>query len=45
MIGGRIEENETPLETAIKECYKELRSNVVFDEEKLGFQFERIDKA
>ncbi len=24
MVGGKVEENETPLEAAISECYEEL---------------------
>lgn len=32
MIGGRVEENETPLEAAIREAHEELGSNAIFDE-------------
>ena len=32
MIGGKVEENETPLQAAIRECYEELGSKAIFDE-------------
>ena len=32
MIGGRVEEGETPLQAAIRECHEELGSEAVFDE-------------
>lgn len=32
MIGGRVEENETPLEAAIRECHEELGEKAIFDE-------------
>lgn len=35
MIGGRVEEGETPIEAAIRECHEELGSNAIFDSEKL----------
>jgi 8-oxo-dGTP pyrophosphatase MutT (NUDIX family) len=31
MIGGRVEENETPIEAAIRECHEELGEDAVFD--------------
>lgn len=31
MIGGKVEENETPLEAAIRECHEELGKNAIFD--------------
>ena len=31
MIGGRVEEGETPLEAAIRECHEELGNEVIFD--------------
>ena len=31
MIGGRVEEGEPPLETAIRECHEELGSEAIFD--------------
>lgn len=44
MIGGRVEENETPLKAAIRECHEELGSNAIFDEEKfeLVMDFDEI---
>ncbi len=35
MIGGRVEENEIPLEAAIRECHEELGAKALFDENKL----------
>ena len=35
MIGGRVEENETPLEAAVRECHEELGNKAIFDETKL----------
>ena len=35
MIGGRVEENETPLQAAIRECHEELGNKALFDESKL----------
>ena len=32
MIGGRVEDFETPLEAAIRECHEELGKNAIFDE-------------
>lgn len=34
MIGGKVEENETPLQAAIRECYEELGEKAIFDESK-----------
>lgn len=31
MIGGRVEEGESPFEAAIRECHEELGSDAVFD--------------
>lgn len=31
MIGGRVEDEETPLEAAIRECYEELGDEAIFD--------------
>ena len=31
MIGGRVEEGETPLEAAIRECHEELGDEAIFD--------------
>ena len=44
MIGGRVEENETPLEAAIRECHEELGSLAIIDETKfeLVMDFDEI---
>lgn len=31
MIGGKVEDGETPLEAAIRECHEELGENAIFD--------------
>lgn len=31
MIGGRVEDNETPIEAAIRECHEELGDKAIFD--------------
>lgn len=40
MIGGRVEENETPLEAAIRECHEELGKEAIFDENLLALVME-----
>ena len=35
MIGGRVEEGETPLEAAIRECHEELGNEAIFDSNKI----------
>lgn len=35
MIGGRVEEDETPLIAAIRECHEELGNQAIFNEENL----------
>ena len=35
MIGGKVEENETPLQAAIRECHEELGKKANFDEKQL----------
>ena len=40
MIGGRVEENETPLEAAIRECHEELGKDAIFDENKIELVME-----
>jgi len=44
MIGGKVEENETPLEAAIRECHEELGDKAVFDESlfELVMEFDEI---
>lgn len=44
MIGGRIEENETPLEAAIRECHEELGDKAKFNENniELVMEFDEI---
>lgn len=32
MIGGRVEEGETPLQAAIRECHEELGENAIINE-------------
>lgn len=34
MIGGKVEEKETPLQAVIRECYEELGPKAIFDESK-----------
>ena len=40
LVGGRIEDGETPLEAAIRECHEELGSNAIFDESLFEFIME-----
>lgn len=44
MIGGRVEEGETPREAAIRECHEELGSLSIFDENnfRLVMEFDEI---
>lgn len=44
MIGGGVEEGETPLQAAIRECHEELGPNAIFDEDKfeLVMDFDEI---
>ena len=44
MIGGRVEENESPLEAAIRECREELGDKAIFDENlfELVMEFDEI---
>ena len=44
MIGGWVEENESPLEAAIRECHEELGKSAIFDETKfeLVMDFDEI---
>ena len=44
MIGGKIEDGETPLDAAIRECHEELGKNAIFDENnfELIMEFDEI---
>ena len=44
MIGGKVEEGETTLQAAIRECHEELGDEAIFDEEKfeLIMEFDEI---
>ena len=44
MIGGRVEEDETPLEAAIRECHEELGSEAIFSHSlfELVMEFDEI---
>ena len=40
MIGGKVEDGETPLEAAIRECHEELGDKAIFDENSLDLVME-----
>ena len=40
MIGGRVEDGETPLDAAIRECHEELGTLAKFDESKIELVME-----
>ncbi len=40
MIGGRVEEWETPFDAAIRECHEELWEGAIFDPELMEFVME-----
>ena len=40
MIGGKVEEGESPIEAAIRECHEELGSSVIFDSSKIELVME-----
>ena len=44
MIGGGVDEGESPLESAIRECHEELGNEAIFDESKfeLVMEFDEI---
>ena len=44
MIGGRVEDGETPLEAAIRECHEELGDEAIFDSSliELVMEFDEI---
>ena len=45
MIGGSVEENETILEAAIRECHEELGAKAIFDEASFEFVMDFIEQA
>ena len=45
MIGGKVEENETVLEAAIRECHEELGSRAIFDETKFELVMDFVETA
>ena len=38
MIGGKVEEGETPLEAVIREAHEELGNKAIFEKDKSSFQ-------
>lgn len=44
MIGGKVENGETPLQAAIRECHEELGTEAIFDENlfELVMEFDEI---
>lgn len=40
MIGGRVEEWETPLDAAIRECYEELGNKAIFNPKRIELVME-----
>ncbi len=40
MIGGKVENGETPLQAAVRECHEELGSEAIFDENSLDLVME-----
>ena len=40
MIGGKVEEGETPIEAAIRECHEELGPKAIFDPSLIEFVME-----
>lgn len=45
MIGGKVEEGETVLEAAIRECHEELGNKIVFDETKFELVMDFVETA
>ncbi len=40
MIGGKVEDKETPIEAAIRQCHEELGPNAIFDTNNFEFVME-----
>ena len=45
MVGGKVEEGETTLEAAIRECHEELGSRAIFDETKFELVMDFVETA
>ena len=45
MIGGKVEENETVLDAAIRECHEELGFEAIFDETKFEQVMDFVETA
>ena len=45
MIGGSVEEGESILQAAIRECYEELGEKAIFDENRFEFVMDFIEIA
>ena len=45
MVGGRVEEGETPLEAAIRECHEELGDKAIFNIDKIEPVMDFIETA
>lgn len=45
MIGGSVEEGETPLEAAVRECHEELGKDAIFDKDKFQLVMEFEETA
>ena len=44
MVGGKVEEGESPLEAAIRECHEELGNKAVFDEKLFEFTIKQAEQ-
>ena len=44
-IGGKVEESETVLEAAIRECHEELGNRAIFDESKFELVMDFVETA
>ena len=45
MIGGSVEDGESTLQAAIRECHEELGENAIFDESKFEFVMDFLEIA